>query len=86
MGCLVYVPTALLMFLVAGGFIFRNPSDPVKVSFMIIGRAELSPDSRSDIDRILRMIINHNEGGVVGESYLYVMHKIYFLGQRTYTS
>ena len=38
MNCMVDVPVALVLFLVAGDFIMINPNKPGKVSVMLLGR------------------------------------------------
>ena len=60
MGCLVDTPTELVAFLVSGDWIVSNSSEPGKVYIMMLGPTESSSDYISDIEIILRMIINQN--------------------------
>ena len=78
MNCMVDVPAALVLFLVAGYFIMRNPNKPGKVSVMLLGRVGKSSDTKDSFESCVRMIIQQSKGSGCDKYFIDKMSKFEF--------
>eukprot|EP00957_Ditylum_brightwellii_P211438 15366167-Ditylum_brightwellii.AAC.2 len=84
MGCLVDIPTALVTFLVTGGWIMRNSIKPEKVSIMLIGSVGASSDLKVDMEKRVNMFIKQSKRNRVDNTT--VKEICCFAGQKIYMS